>query len=948
MNFFLPRVRLACLGGVLLLYWSMLTLTVQGQGFVRQISGDPFAPVSISGPGSSPSLADLDGDGDLDLVITNFDGTIQYYTNTGVPPQSEQTVFVGATSPLLPPSGSSIQNLKFSFGDLDGDGDLDAVTGGLDGIITPYINNGTKTNPIFAQSSARTITAARQNTGARVAALFNDVSYPNEGYAYVSLADFDADGDLDMLVITSVAIHYLRNVGSSSAANFQEITGCDNPFYGIIRSGNYANPVVGDLDGDGDLDVALSGVPILYYRNIGTPSAPRFVQIVGEANPFDGIDLGFGSQLELGDLDKDGDLDAVAGQYSGSASYIKNVIQVTQQPTPANVVTCVGSSVSTTVQADGDGTVYYQWYRHAQTTDAPIYGQTSATLQLYNVQASDAGVYYAQISSGGGTLFSDAFNLVVQKAAITQQPASTSNVAVGTNVVVPVLVSGPITNFQWYRNGQPAANQNTPTLTLNSVTPGDAGSYVLVATSPCNSVTSSAFSLSVSCSLAPPTLAASTLSTTNEPISVTASGCSGGTINWQPLGGTGTANGSIYTFSQPGNYTLTATCTQNGCTSSVSNAVTLSIQGGTFAITTVNTLNCELFDAVKGGYYVTFAPQYTGQNSKPISFSVVNEKLVTSDPPPYTIRLYTDNPAITLVASQQFNNETNFRYEWWAGCQSGSTPNNPPTTSGIADQTILLGQPYQLDLKNYFSDPDLQSLTFAAQGLPAGLNLSGSVISGTPTSSGTSPVSITATDPGGLSANASFQLTVTSGSETSEFTITGVSTINCEYINASSRRVTFNPQYAGVTGEPISFSIVSEKAPTTNPGPYTLDLYTDNPTITLSAKQGSTSTTYAYNWLNVCFIATRIGVIESDKKLQVRVLGNPVSGKSIDVEISGVSGQAVQVELLDLQGKQLHHQSIQEAGSSDRVSVPLGYGRGLLMLQVHTEKEHQQVKLVKP
>lgn len=1174
MYYFLPRAWFACLGGLFALCWSLLATTALGQGFIPQSGGsNPFNGVTNQPPGASPTLADLDGDGDLDLILTNVDGTIQYYLNMGGNPP----VYVKTTSPIQPPSGVSDKNLKFSFGDLDGDGDLDALTGNKDGLVIPYLNNGSKTNPLFAQktnplfaqtsSQPKPIRAARASSAQ---AQLEDIRYPEEGYSYVNLADFDADEDLDLLIITGVAIHYWLNIGNPGQANYQELMGCDNPFYGITRSGNYSNPVIGDLDGDGDLDVALSGTPVLYYRNIGTRQSPRFIQVTGDSNPFNDLNLGFGSQIELGDLDGDGDLDLVVGQYSGPVTYYKNVLQINQQPTPGNLVSCAGNTVSTSIQAIGQQPLSYQWYRYSQTTDVPVSGQTSPTLTLTNIQPEDAGVYYVKVTAGDGSLFSEAFNLIVQSATITEQPASSSTVAAGSDVVVPVSVGGPIYNFQWYQNGNPVAEQTSATLSLTSVTPSQSGSYVLVATSSCNSVTTTAFTLTVqspssihasktvsgdfspggtvvysielsnygegtqydnpgdeftdvlpsslslvsatatsgeaaadlgtntvswngmigyyvpsltititatiknntdgqtvsnqgvvhydgdnngsnesqlltddpgpegsqdptvftvnceptefflsndgplscektsvlltaygafsgstyvfsagatqsggnteetatvttdgvysvtatapngctvsaqttvtsSATLAAPTLTPSALTTTNQPISVTASGCDGGTINWQPQGGTGTANGAVYTFTQPGNYTLTATCSLSSCTSPASDPVEVSIQTNGIGITSVTTISCQLFDEAKGGYYVTFAPQFVGQTSSPISFSVVNEKLLTTDPPPYQLRLYTDNPVITLVATQAGNGEARYRYDWWSSCSSGSTTNRPPTTSGVPDQTILEGQAYQLDLNNYFSDPDGQSLIYSAQNLPAGLSLSGNLISGTPSATGVSPVSVTAVDPGGLSVSTSFQLTVDPAPTTpGSFTITGVSTVSCEYLSATERRITFTPQYAGTSGSPISFSIVAEKSPTTDPGPYTLDLYTDNPNITLVAQQGRETATYVYNWLSFCYSPGRQGTTESTSGLQVKVLGNPVEGKSAELEISGAAGQSVQVELVDQQGRILLQSRIDKATQADRVSVPLGANKGALFIQVSTPKQRQQVKILKP
>ena len=92
--------------------------------------------------------------------------------------------------------------------------------------------------------------------------------------------------------------------------------------------------------------------------------------------------------------------------------------------------------------------------------------------------------------------------------------------------------------------------------------------------------------------------------------------------------------------------------------------------------------------------------------------------------------------------------------------------------------------------------------------------------------------------------------------EPTAFAITGVTTISCNPVlnNPNKRSLTFTPQYSGVNGQPITFSIANETIPTTAPGPYTLEIYTDNPTITLRASQQGTNgqVTFAYNWLAMC------------------------------------------------------------------------------------------------
>ena len=84
-----------------------------------------------------------------------------------------------------------------------------------------------------------------------------------------------------------------------------------------------------------------------------------------------------------------------------------------------------------------------------------------------------------------------------------------------------------------------------------------------------------------------------------------------------------------------------------------------------------------------------------------------------------------------------------------------------------------------------------------------------------------------------------------------------------------------------------------------------------------------------------------------ESQLSVRVLGNPVEGKTVEIEISGADGQLVDLTLIDLQGRVLHHDSLPPTGASDRVIVPIGSDNSFLLLQVSTPTQRQQVKLLK-
>ena len=187
------------------------------------------------------------------------------------------------------------------------------------------------------------------------------------------------------------------------------------------------------------------------------------------------------------------------------------------------------------------------------------------------------------------------------------------------------------------------------------------------------------------------------------------------------------------------------------------------------------------------------------------------------------------------------------------------------------------------------------------------------------------------------------------------FAITGVTTVSCATVTAGLRRVTFTPQYTGLNGQPVSFSVVNELSPTTAPGPYTLNLYTDNPVITLKATQSGTAeeATFTYNWLVACNTGSsnaRLGALlgsESTAKLTVRLLPNPVS-EEFAVTIQGAQGQAVQLQLTDVNGKLLTNTSVDVTTSEHQERLRFSQHRaGLYLLRVSTARQAVTLKVVK-
>ena len=103
-------------------------------------------------------------------------------------------------------------------------------------------------------------------------------------------------------------------------------------------------------------------------------------------------------------------------------------------------------------------------------------------------------------------------------------------------------------------------------------------------------------------------------------------------------------------------------------------------------------------------------------------------------------------------------------------CGDGSTkppidpPNQAPVaTGGIPGQTVAAGETTAVDVAQYFSDPDGDALTFAAESSDTGVatvSVSGSTVTVFGAGKGTATTTVTATDPDGLSALQPFTVTV--------------------------------------------------------------------------------------------------------------------------------------------------------------------------------------------
>jgi hypothetical protein len=295
------------------LMFLLISLLLGTSAFAQNIHTNPdsipFAPGFnyLAGYGPySVFCADLDGDTDLDLAVTNeLDDNVSILKNNGDGTFQARVNYGAGSSPV-----------SVFCGDLDGDGDLDLAVA----------NHGYNNVSILKNNGSGTYqTAVNYGTG--------------EGPIFVFCADLDGDGDLDLAVANSDSdnVSILKNNGD---ATFQTKADYD--------AGMYPQSVFcADLDGDGDLDLAVA--------NEGSDSV-SILKNNGDGTFQTKVNYGVGmypQSVFCADLDGDIDLDlAVANSSYNNVSVLKNNGDGTFQ---AKVDYGAGTSPHSVFCADLDG-----------------------------------------------------------------------------------------------------------------------------------------------------------------------------------------------------------------------------------------------------------------------------------------------------------------------------------------------------------------------------------------------------------------------------------------------------------------------------------------------------------------------------------------------------------------------------------------------------------------
>ena len=429
------------------------------------LTAGAFAPrvdLSLGSGGDSFTVADVDGDGKPDLLFADSSA-------------NQVAVLRNLCSPGNITTNSFASRVNFSVGsgprniavrDLDGDGKPEIATANWGDSTVSVLRNIGSAGDISTNSFAPAVNFA-----------------VGPGPQTLAIADLDGDGAADVVTAninagSSQSVSVLRNISTLGSIAFTpevDLPGLPTSFCVAI----------GDLDGDGKLDLVVSsfnnGQAVSVYQNVSTRGslttssfAPRVDFNVG----------GWGNAVAIGDLDGDGKPDlAVVTQLPDHLSLFKNT------STPGSLTT---SSFAARVD-------YSAGYNPNGIAIGDLDGDGRADIVFANTYDSTISIYQNQTPPGLPPIFSS-------------QPQSSTN-AVGSTVMLAADVKGatPI-SYQWLFHGVPLTDNGrisgstNSTLILSNLQTNDIGDYQLLATNFLGSTNSSMAFLDVVYVLVPPTI----------------------------------------------------------------------------------------------------------------------------------------------------------------------------------------------------------------------------------------------------------------------------------------------------------------------------------------------------------------------------------------------------------------------------------------------------------
>ena len=259
---------------------------------------NPLIPFAYSNEGPSISVADINNDGLDDIFIS---GGKKQASKLYL--QDDEGKFKEHQTDIFEEDAIN-EDIDHVFADIDNDGDLDliVVSGGNE------FTNGKPLQPRLYHNNNGTF--LKEKTLAQV----------EINASKIDAMDFDNDGDLDLFIASNAVPtqfgekpkqFLLENDGTG---NFKEVT----PSFArdLQDVGNIKDFVWKDIDGNGFLDLIVAGhwTPVTIFMNNGEQLSSQ------KDNGLDNTN-GWWNSIELADLDNDGDLDILAGNWGRNTKF---------------------------------------------------------------------------------------------------------------------------------------------------------------------------------------------------------------------------------------------------------------------------------------------------------------------------------------------------------------------------------------------------------------------------------------------------------------------------------------------------------------------------------------------------------------------------------------------------------------------------------------------------
>ncbi|MFC2174888.1 FG-GAP-like repeat-containing protein [archaeon] len=171
-------------------------------------------------PGAAFVVGDLDGDGEIEIILPAYgEGKVYAFHLNGTEYWSNSH------------DGSYNSDTMPAVGDIDDDGDLEVVYAAWSGSLYVWNGDGSK----FSSAWPKSI----------------------KPYYWPVLGDVDGDGDLEIAVSVSDGVEVYHHTGTA-LANWPKQFSLNNPTNNNVANANYKAPAIGDLDGDGEVEIVMT------------------------------------------------------------------------------------------------------------------------------------------------------------------------------------------------------------------------------------------------------------------------------------------------------------------------------------------------------------------------------------------------------------------------------------------------------------------------------------------------------------------------------------------------------------------------------------------------------------------------------------------------------------------------------------------------------------------